>query len=80
MPRTLFPEGQEVDRRGEIEDALEEALANDNAGCFLGGAMGHDAVYIELLIFDGDRSKKLIQAAMNNQGLEGQYQFESFTK
>lgn len=41
-----------VDERYEIQDALESELLNPEVGILLGGAMGNQHAYIEMLLFD----------------------------
>lgn len=68
FPKTFLPVGREVDTRGEIEDALEEALA-PRSGLHLGGALGLDFAYIDLLIFDGSASLEIIRQVLQKHRL-----------
>jgi hypothetical protein len=56
----VLPKGKEADSRGEIEDALSAALEPALSGRVLGGAMGRQSAYIDLLLFDGSKSIKLV--------------------
>jgi len=56
----ILPKGQEADGRGEMEDALNAALASTASGQHLGGAMGNEFAYIDLLLFDGAESIRLV--------------------
>lgn len=47
-----LPEGDEAIRRGEIEDALDNALKPQGLGEVLGGAIGHNQTYVDLLLYD----------------------------
>lgn len=60
----FLPRGQEVDKRGEIEDALIAALNPPASGWHLGGAMGRRFAYIDLLIFDGVQSITLVRETL----------------
>lgn len=60
-----LPKGGEAAARGRIEDVLQETLARENSGIHLGGAMGTKFAYIDFLIFDGDKSKTLINDALS---------------
>ena len=65
----ILPKGEEVNARGEIEDALEEALAQADSGRPLGGAMGSEQAYIDLLIFDGAASVAIIRKVLQQMEL-----------
>jgi hypothetical protein len=54
--RRRLPAGSEVAARGEIEDALDHALRTSANGRLLGGAIGIENAYIDLLLFDGPES------------------------
>lgn len=56
----VLPKGDEANARGEIENALTAALEPDASGWVLGGAMGRGNAYIDLLLFDGANSVKLV--------------------
>lgn len=60
IPISQFPKGKEVDLRAEWEDLLEERLTQGNSGQVLGGGLGLDYAYIDVLIFDGERSLRII--------------------
>jgi len=74
----IFPEGQQVEFRGQIEDALEDVLRSNFSGRVFGGALGMSAAYIDLVIFDGGESLRLIDQAMHQQQLSDQYSVEPF--
>jgi hypothetical protein len=56
----VFPEGRQVDVRGNIEDAIDESLRDQASGRSLGGAFGARESYIELLLLDGENSRKIV--------------------
>jgi len=56
LPNSILPKGDEVNKRAEFEDAMDNALKPAGLGRCLGGAMGRERFYIDLLIFDGARS------------------------
>ncbi len=77
---SLFPEGKQVDVRGDAEDTLNAQLTEHHAGRTIGGAMGVDNVYIDLLLLDGDRSRQIVDAVMTAMGWQAQYEICSFSK
>eukprot|EP00913_Durusdinium_trenchii_P008903 g8369.t1 len=76
---TVFPDGRQTDVRGEIEDAIAEALGAANSGRTLGGAFGTEEGYIDLLLYDGDNSRRIIQETLDSLELSGRSRIESFT-
>ena len=66
---SFLPQGQEVAARGEIEDSLEAALRPESSGRLLGGALGRQNAYIDLLIYDGAESLRLIEQVIREKGL-----------
>lgn len=60
VPISQFPDGQQVDRRATLEDTMDEALRAQNAGRIIGGGLGQDFAYIDVLIFDGETSRNII--------------------
>jgi hypothetical protein len=64
FPTALLPQGAEVDGRGGVEDILSEALEREASGIVLGGALGIEYTYIDLLLYDGESSRKLVRKAM----------------
>lgn len=59
-----LPMGEEVSARAVFEDALDQRLRADGLGRLLGGATGSRFGYIDLLIFDGERSISGIEKAL----------------
>ncbi|QEG24716.1 hypothetical protein [Mariniblastus fucicola] len=78
--RDQFPEGDEVNFRAEIEDAVDEALRSGKSGRVFGGAFGLISGYIDLVIYDGDNSAALINQALDAKGLGGEYFVRPFAK
>lgn len=74
----IFPDGQQVEVRGRIEDALQDVLSSNLSGRVFGGALGLSAAYIDLVIFDGNESLRLIEQAMDEQELSEHYSIEPF--
>lgn len=64
IPIHLFTAGQQVDQRSQLEDALTSAFKAEQAGKVLGGATGMDNAYIDLVLFDGNRSRHLVKSVM----------------
>lgn len=60
IPRVFFPKGREVLKRGEVEDALDSALKGMTSGRCIGAGLGSERGYVDLLIFDGERSVEII--------------------
>lgn len=75
---SVFPDGQQVDVRANIEDAVDEALRKQASGRSLGGAFGIEKSYIEFLLFDGDVSRKIIQDTLVELQLDALARLESF--
>lgn len=78
LPRSIFPEGGELAFRGELEEALSESL--ENSGDVTGGAIGSDACYIDLVLFDEESGKEAIAATMAARNLTDTHQVFSFVK
>lgn len=76
----FLPEGEETAARGNIEDALEAALEAANAGITLGGAHGTRFAYVDLLLFDGERSLNLVRDVLVREGLPKGTAIEFFAK
>ncbi|MBK8475307.1 MAG: hypothetical protein IPL39_03100 [Opitutaceae bacterium] len=64
IPHEYFPAGKETDFRGEIEEALDDALKTAHSGSCIGGAFGTINGYVDLLVFDGARSRDLVQQTL----------------
>lgn len=80
VARDFFPQGGEVAKRGEIEDALEAALKAINGGRVVGGGLGRERGYSDLLIFDGKRSLDAIQQALRWQNVPAGTMIEFFAQ
>lgn len=74
----VFPEGNEVDSRSDIEDELDEALTSDLSGRVVGGATGVNQSYIDLLIYDGDASRQIIEKTLKRLQLTSQSRLVNF--
>ena len=75
-----LPKGQEVETRGVFEDALEEGLRGEGLGRLLGGATGSRFGYIDLLIFDGERSIAAIERILKEKNAPKGMQLCYFAK
>ncbi|GEM_PF-501248 len=64
LPNHLLPKGDEVAKRGEFEDALNDALAPGGLGRWIGGAQGRERFYVDLLLVDGVRSMDAVVATL----------------
>lgn len=60
-----FPDGEQADVRGNIEDVINEALESHGAGQVLGGAFGLQSSYIDLLLLDGDNSLAIVREQLS---------------
>lgn len=76
----FFPDGDEQQKRAQIEDALDEKLITGNQGRTLGGAFGVNAVYIDLVLIDGEKSNETIDQVLNQLGLGGHYQLVPYVQ
>lgn len=76
----LFPAGEEVKARGEIEVAIEDRLVGDESGMLLGGAFGRTAGWVDLVVFDGERSRELIRLALDERDLSSRYRIIPFAR
>ncbi len=74
----VFPDGGESEVRGNIEDALGDALEQDLSGRTLGGAFGTRESYIDLLLLDGVHSREIVQRTLGALQLEGRARIESY--
>lgn len=75
---SVFPDGAQVEVRGNIEDALGEALEREHSGRTLGGAFGSQHSYIDLLLFDGANSRRIVETVLDSLQLRGRSQFKTF--
>jgi hypothetical protein len=74
----VFPDGQQADVRGNIDGAISESLQTNVSGETLGGAFGVHESYIELLLFDGERSREILERTLSDLQLHGRYRLEPF--
>lgn len=74
----VFPEGRQSDVRGNIEDALDDALGEEDSGRTLGGAFGIEQTYIDLLLVDGERSVGIVDHTLAQLQLGGRYRLHRF--
>lgn len=64
VPKSALAPGKEVESRGIIEDALTDAFDRESSGQVLGGAIGDEHAYIDLLLFDGKNCLDSIQQVL----------------
>ncbi len=57
---SLFPDGEQVEVRSKIEDAIDETLVEQNLGRAVGGAFGRNYSYVEFILFDGENSRNCL--------------------
>ena len=75
---SVFPEGEQVDVRSNIEDTISEALEKESCGRSLGGAFGASESYVEFILFDSENGRRIIEETLNKLQLAGRSRFESF--
>jgi hypothetical protein len=75
-----LPKGEEVPTRSVFEDALDEGLRAGGSGRLIGGAMGKRFGYIDLLIFDGERSIGAIERILKEKNAPAGMQLFYFAK
>lgn len=73
---SVFPEGHQTKVRGNIEDAVGDALVTAASGRTLGGAYGFEKSYIDLIFFDGDESRKIVTKVLDDLQLRGRATIE----
>lgn len=73
-----FPEGEEVNFRAEVEEAIDDVLQAKKSGRVFGGAFGFQSGYIDLVIYDDERSISLVKQVMSDKGLDNEYFIRPF--
>ncbi|MCA9177251.1 MAG: hypothetical protein KDB14_22335 [Planctomycetales bacterium] len=76
FPSRLLPPGEEANFRRDFEQQLEAAIGT--GGRVLGGAIGTDSTYVDLLLLDGSRTLDAIRSTAR-QLLSGPARIEYFT-
>lgn len=76
---SYFPKGDEINARGIIEDDILAALEAENAGTTLGGASGHEYLYLDFAIYDGERSLEIIKAVLKKHKVPKKTKIHFFT-
>ncbi|MEL7267242.1 MAG: hypothetical protein AAFP69_20855, partial [Planctomycetota bacterium] len=74
----IFPNGQQVDVRSNIEEALQEAFDADDTGRVVGGAFGWSGAYIDLILTDGERSQAVVDKTLHDLQLAERSKQHSF--
>ena len=75
---SVFPDGNQVDVRANIEDTLNDELRKHASGRTLGGAFGISNSYVEFLALDGENSWAIVQNTLNELQLGTLSKIESF--
>jgi hypothetical protein len=78
FPSEILPEGKQAETRGQMEDALHEALSQSGCGQQLGGAHGIRFAYIDLLLVDGIKSLEVVENVLRANGLPKSTSIEFF--
>ncbi len=76
---SVFPEGQQMDVRANIEEKINGALMQNLSGRTVGGASGVHESYIDLLLFDGEQSNQLVLRTLAELQLDGQSRLVKMT-
>ena len=69
FPSTVLPEGEEIEKRNEIEKYINQILQENSTGRSIGSAFGINHNYLDFILFDGDESLEILLNAMNGAGL-----------
>lgn len=69
VDKSHFRRGKEADDRGELEEALDEALGRDGLGVHVGGGTGLGYSYIDLALTDLDRGVERTRKALRKAGV-----------
>jgi hypothetical protein len=69
MDVQFLPEGQQMETRDIIENALEAALKSEQSGRVLGGAFGTQFAYLDLMLFDRQNSVQIVERVLREQNL-----------
>lgn len=64
FPLDRLEEGHAAEQRGEVEDALDDALRRSDSGEVLGGLFGPNRAYVDLLMVDPDGAEDAVRAAL----------------
>lgn len=65
----ILPEGKQVDARAAIEDGLDAALRAAASGRLMGGGLGREFAYVDLLLLDGKNSLSIVQRVLREHQL-----------
>ncbi len=76
----VLPEGEEVNFRGELEDAISKALEKENAGLVTGGATGRQFSYIDFINFKGRDGLKLVHRVLEMKKIPDSSAIHRFTE
>jgi len=80
IERAFFPQGAEVAKRSEVEDALDAALRGQQSGQLIGGGQGTERGYIDFLIFDGSRSLEIVRDVLKELSVPAGTMIEYFAR
>lgn len=71
IPIEHFPDGEQVNVRGRLEDEINEILRSNHSGRVFGGGLGRNAAYIDLIVYDGKESSNLINNFIVEKNIQG---------
>ena len=76
----ILPKGEEVGYRSGIEDMISATLGEHASGATLGGAVGRERTYIDLMLYDGSTSVELVKKVLKKRAIPGGVELRYFTK
>lgn len=76
IPGDVLNSEDPLSDRNDVEEEITKRLSG--AGYVVGAATGAENMYIDLVAFDGRRSRAAIEEALSVQDLDGQYELKSF--
>ena len=76
----ILPKGRQVDARATIEDGLDGALRAEASGRLVGGGLGREFAYVDLLLFDGNKSLDIVQRVLREHNLPAGTTINYFAK
>lgn len=69
FPTSCLAAGEEVAQRGRLEDELQTAMGPAGLGVLVGGALGSQRAYIDLMLCDEAAALPVIREVLRNAGL-----------
>ena len=73
-------EDGKIEKRSKIEDYINDVLEKNHSGFLMGGATGINNSYIDVLVFDGIRSVKMIRKSVKSSFPNCNFEIRYFKK